>query len=517
MKKVKHSKSQGIELVFFIFIVLVYLGAILFFFNEYNQKYHDYIKAKEEVFDNSIKDIFGTYEEFSDFIFRSEINRESVLSIIAQASNADDEKKQELRENLYLKLNEVYGVTKEYNFRQLHFHLANGDSFLRFHSPEKYGDNLLDIRESIRIANEEKRYVSGFEEGRIFNGYRYVYPLSYEGKHIGSVEISISMACLIEELYKSDEMRDIGFIISKDIVESTVFKEEQDRYGTSYISEDYLYDSEVFEFIRNGEHSLKLQENTGFINALKDDIKDELERKESFSLAFYYDSNAYIILYHAIEDISGKPVGYIFCIDDSSYLEDLKRDKYILFSLSFFTLGIVILMFFTIRRIQKKIYSLALIDQLTQVYNRASFYEFAKKQVAKRNRNNKKLSIAMIDIDFFKKVNDTFGHSAGDLTLKQLAKIVLGSIRTSDIFARFGGEEFILLLPDTELNMAEIVLERVRENVEKYNFPEVGNITISIGVAEIKLEEEIDAAIKRADIALYEAKTTGRNKVVLAQ
>ncbi len=65
--------------------------------------------------------------------------------------------------------------------------------------------------------------------------------------------------------------------------------------------------------------------------------------------------------------------------------------------------------------------------------------------------------------------------------------------------------------------MAEIVLERVRENVEKYNFPEVGNITISIGVAEIKLEEEIDAAIKRADIALYEAKTTGRNKVVLAQ
>ena len=201
MKKVKHSKSQGIELFFFIFIVLVYLGAILFFLNEYNQKYHDYIKAKEEVFDNSIKDIFGTYEEFSDFIFRSEINRESVLSIIAQASNADDEKKQELRENLYLKLNEVYGVTKEYNFRQLHFHLANGDSFLRFHSPEKYGDNLLDIRESIRIANEEKRYVSGFEEGRIFNGYRYVYPLSYEGKHIGSVEISISMACLIEELY----------------------------------------------------------------------------------------------------------------------------------------------------------------------------------------------------------------------------------------------------------------------------------------------------------------------------
>ena len=162
-------------------------------------------------------------------------------------------------------------------------------------------------------------------------------------------------------------------------------------------------------------------------------------------------------------------------------------------------------------------YSLALIDQLTQIYNRSSFYEFANKQVAKQRRNNEKLSVAMIDIDYFKKVNDTFGHSAGDLILKDLAKIVLGSIRTYDVFARFGGEEFILLLPDTGIDVAETVLERVRKNVEEYDFPEVGNVTISIGVSEINLEEEIEAAIKRADEALYEAKATGRNKVVLAQ
>ena len=190
---------------------------------------------------------------------------------------------------------------------------------------------------------------------------------------------------------------------------------------------------------------------------------------------------------------------------------------YTRFSLVFFTLGILIFVFLTIRRLHSKMYSLALIDQLTQIYNRSSFYEFANKQVAKRRRNNEKLSVAMIDIDYFKKVNDTFGHSAGDLILKDLAKIVLGSIRTYDVFARFGGEEFILLLPDTGIDVAETVLERVRKNVEEYDFPEVGNVTISIGISEINLEEEIDAAIKRADEALYEAKATGRNKVVLAQ
>ena len=517
MKKVKYSKLQDIELVFFIFIVSVYLGIALFAFEEYNQKYENYMKTQEEVFDNSIKDTLGAYEDFSNFIFKSEINREPVLSIIAQASIADDVKKDELRNNLYLQLNEIYGLTKEYNFRQLQFHLANGDSFLRFHSPEKYGDNLLHIRESVRIANEEKRYVSGFEEGRVINGYRYVYPLSYKGKHIGSVEISISMACVIEKLYKSDKKRDVGFMISKDIVENTVFEDKRNSYGTCYFSEDYLYDVEVFEFTNNCEHSLKLHKNTGFVNALRDEIKDEIRSKKSFSLAFFYDSSAYFVRYHAINDISGKPVGYVFCIDDSSYIKDLKRDMYTRFSLVFFTLGILIFVFLTIRRLHSKMYSLALIDQLTQIYNRSSFYEFANKQVAKRRRNNEKLSVAMIDIDYFKKVNDTFGHSAGDLILKDLAKIVLGSIRTYDVFARFGGEEFILLLPDTGIDVAETVLERVRKNVEEYDFPEVGNVTISIGISEINLEEEIDAAIKRADEALYEAKATGRNKVVLAQ
>lgn len=108
-----------------------------------------------------------------------------------QASFASAREKDILREQLYNKLAKTYNQMKDYNYRQFHFHLPNTESFLRLHRPDKYGDLLYDVRESVKIANRDEIFVSGFEEGRIFNGFRHVYPITYNNTHVGSVEISV--------------------------------------------------------------------------------------------------------------------------------------------------------------------------------------------------------------------------------------------------------------------------------------------------------------------------------------
>jgi len=512
--RLKFPTIRRFTFFFFIFLILIYTGLIVYFEYDQNRKLVDYFDYRDELLDNSIQDILGTYEEFSNFIFDSQINQDSVLKLIAQANEGSETAKGTIRQQLYSDLLQIYERIQTYNFRQLHFHLANGESFLRFHSPDKYGDNLMDVRESIRIANEEKRYVTGFEEGRILNGYRFVYPLAYNGSHIGSVEVSVSMASVISELYKSSIKRDVGFLIDKDLVENTVFSDEQNRYMPSFAAENYLHDKEVFQLIEESTNSVKFYKDANFIEKLKATINEDLRLKESFRNSLFYNGKAYLVQYLAVKDISGKPAGYLFSISENSYLLEIQRQKMIMLFFSIFTILILITMFWITLKIQSIVRKMIMVDQLTQVYNRSSFFEFSLKEAARQRRNHSSLSFALLDIDHFKNINDTFGHSAGDSTLKQLAEIVSKSIREYDIFARYGGEEFVLLLPDTRLEDGSAILERIRERVAAYDFPTVKHITISAGVIEKRPEESVDVAISRADSAMYEAKARGRNQVV---
>lgn len=159
---------------------------------------------------------------------------------------------------------------------------------------------------------------------------------------------------------------------------------------------------------------------------------------------------------------------------------------------------------------------LATTDDLTQVYNRRKLYELAGYEVERSLRYKHPLSIIMIDIDHFKKINDNFGHDIGDQTLKTLTKVISNTIRAIDIFGRIGGEEFMLVLPDTNKIEAKEFAERLRASVEKENFPTVKHITISLGVTECVEEDKLNPLFKRADIALYAAKNDGRNRVVSA-
>ncbi|MCT7910644.1 GGDEF domain-containing protein [Arcobacter lacus] len=128
-------------------------------------------------------------------------------------------------------------------------------------------------------------------------------------------------------------------------------------------------------------------------------------------------------------------------------------------------------------------------------------------------RNNKYILVIM-DIDKFKIINDTYGHDIGDIVLKDLSTFISSNIRSTDIIARWGGEEFILILDTTDLYQAQNISDKLRIGIENFKFQIVGKVTISMGISEFKNEvETFNEVFKRADKALYQAKETGRNKV----
>jgi diguanylate cyclase (GGDEF)-like protein len=153
-------------------------------------------------------------------------------------------------------------------------------------------------------------------------------------------------------------------------------------------------------------------------------------------------------------------------------------------------------------------------DRLTKLYNRAKFEELFEYEIRQTLRYDTPLSLIMVDLDHFKQVNDTYGHQVGDLVLQDMATILTRSSRASDAVARWGGEEFLILAPKTNLEQAAQLAEKIRIAVEKHPFAEVGSKTGSFGVACYRQQDTLTSLLQRADTALYRAKEEGRNRVV---
>lgn len=167
----------------------------------------------------------------------------------------------------------------------------------------------------------------------------------------------------------------------------------------------------------------------------------------------------------------------------------------------------------------EQIRELVNVDSLTGVYNRRRLFEVIHEESSRYSRSPGSFSICLMDIDHFKQVNDTYGHQAGDTILQAVAKCAAGDLRTIDCFGRYGGEEFLMVLPQTPLEGARIKAERVLARVASLQFPQIGDdfrVTVSIGVAEYHHDESTDDTLLRADKALYEAKDAGRNTLRLS-
>lgn len=172
------------------------------------------------------------------------------------------------------------------------------------------------------------------------------------------------------------------------------------------------------------------------------------------------------------------------------------------------------------KRLEKELRELASTDVLTGIYNRRYFFEVCELEIQRAHRYKHDLSMIMLDVDWFKNINDSFGHAVGDETIKTMTRLCQDALRTTDILGRIGGEEFAILLPETQLKAAEVIAQRIRQSAENFTFDtgtlEVGKFTASFGVTMLVAQDQFaDDLLKRADIALYEAKKGGRNRVCI--
>ncbi len=280
--------------------------------------------------------ILTSYERVARVIFDEIIDQPEVLSLFAQANGASEAEQTAVRSALYNLLIADYEQLESLDLRQLHFHLPDNTSFLRFHRPETFGDNLTDVRYTVMAANRDLVPVVGFEEGRIFNGFRYVFPLFWEGEHIGSVETSVSFSAIQADLNET-LAGGTSFVLRADVVEATVFEEEQSNYYVSDISATYAYDRAVVTAYSDEDMAW---EKITDINATFDDsIAQRMENGGAFATTVLVGGTYYTSSFIAIDNVQGEQVGYVISYQQDDFIPTTRAT----FTISQAALGIAVM------------------------------------------------------------------------------------------------------------------------------------------------------------------------------
>jgi diguanylate cyclase (GGDEF)-like protein/PAS domain S-box-containing protein len=266
--------------------------------------------------------------------FKNQVLRDEVLGLLQQANDATADELPLLRGWLYRMLHKEYQDMVRTGLRQFHFHLPDGRSLLRFHSPAHLGDaSMFDIRPSLRIANTELRPVVGFEGGRVLPGFRNVYPIIRAGRHLGSVELSLPFERIHQNLSELLPAGDYALLLHRSTVD-LVFEDQRDKFVTAEIHPDYRKENPVIsqvsrKFVQSPRAKLLntlLRENQ--------QAKEGIRRQTSFSVPILHDGKGYIASFHAIKDLQGKQAAYLVGYTEAPVLIDIQSNEFRQFSMA---------------------------------------------------------------------------------------------------------------------------------------------------------------------------------------
>lgn len=497
----KHSSWRNFLALLIPTIIAVVLFLIIIS-QRYFKRIEMYGETKGQSLEYGVINSTKNLNSFADFVFNSVVNTSEITELIYTAWNTPPDQRDQYRTKLYEILKEEYDNLRTFSFNQIHFHFPDTTSFLRMSDPTKYGDILRQSRPSIRVVNQKQEPMSGFGEGITFIGYRFLYPLYHNTIHCGSVEIAFSVRLLLKYINDIDNEA-IQFIIKKELVEELYPDIAQSDFVLSKVSNNYLNHKAITSFGYTFEPTA--QE--------KSKINSKLLAEKRFAFTTQNNGKSYILLFMPIQNFENKNIGWIVQFVQDGGKNRIRKDYILLASiallLSIFAELVIILILSDRERLKK----LSAFDMLTGIANRQQLYHLTIKEVDKALRYGYPISIILFDIDHFKSFNDTYGHAEGDRILTEIARIVSSTIRSSDIFGRWGGEEFILVVPHNTLEDAKKLAEKLRINIARTVLNPDSQVTISAGVTSYILDDTIEAMFNRADIAMYKAKSKGRNCV----
>ena len=475
-------------------ILLAVLISILLFI-EYRINY-DISKAVIEKDKKQLSNIYS--QTLNSFYNYYEISLKQLL----QNKAVVEAFKNKNRKELYNLTKPFYNSLKEQNkyFYNMHFHTVDNKSFLRVHKPRKFGDDLSGFRKIVVETNKTKKIQTGIEPGKHTISLRVVTPIIDNGKHLGSVELGVKLNYFIEFFEKNYNIKSFYIVHNKFLDKLLTFNPKSvDKIGNFSI----------------------VQRDKSLIKSLSIKDIDEILHKGRVE---HLNEHMFLSEISKIYAFGNKPIGHICFNMDMSYIFERTVKYELIINISFMIFFVIMYLFIkksfsyferkaTIH--SKKIKELSYKDELTKIYNRKKMIKVINYELNRDTRYGIKSSIIIFDIDNFKKINDTYGHNIGDEVLKKLAKVVSSSIRQTDYFARWGGEEFIILTTDTPDSEAMVLADKLQIIIEETLFDTVGKVTCSFGVSKLDSGLTYTESIHNADKALYYSKHNGKNQVTI--
>ncbi|EJF06592.1 PAS domain S-box [Thiovulum sp. ES] len=321
-----------------IYLMLFFMFIAIMIYQLLQTRYEKEIETYTEQEKNQIRNEYSLIQnknlELANFIFNTIINKKEVIELFENGK----------REELFFLLKEEYDdLVKLIHIRQLHFHTSKSDSFLRMHRPNKFGDSLIGIRESVEYVNKHLDIFYGFEEGRIFNGFRHVFPVfNSEDQHIGSVEISFDSLTFIESYLKSFGKK-ANFLLKKDTVDEKVFKQEKTNYVESPLR-GFYYDKEIFGVLEwSNQRFSEFGKSDKFAEAQKKIMSGEI------TIIHTPETSEFLLAMPILNKVSGKVVATIVISKSDQYILD-KRNEF-LFTLATLILILIFISIFVYREI----------------------------------------------------------------------------------------------------------------------------------------------------------------------
>ena len=315
----------------------IIIGLILFVFTyvalDYNRKTNidNYLNQRTIQYTQDYNNLYDSHVELSKIIFQTIINTPEVQALFYKRD----------RKGLYKYLSATYARLEQQDIKQLQFHLPNNHSFLRFYMQNKYGDDLTNIRPTVRYVNRERKPINGFELGRFYNGYRFVFPMFYKKKYIGSVETSFSILAFTNEFSKHHNIVS-NFLISKDIVDKKNFTAK----STNYINSPFKNFYREAQTVAHLRKKFKGKINLGVDPHTKQLIESIARQKDSFSL--YNSVKDKIVTFIKVKNtITGELSGLFIARSDATFIH--KQNLTFKISLATLLFGITALLFFAYR------------------------------------------------------------------------------------------------------------------------------------------------------------------------
>ena len=290
--------------------------------------------------------------------FHDMVMQAPVLSLLREAKHADEATKSKLRGSLYKLLYPQYHDTlSKVGIRQFQFHTAKGESFLRFHNPTESGDLLVDIRPSIKKANIDKQIVVGFEGGRNFPGFRYVFPIvDSDDEHLGSVEFSMPYESIEKELSKLLLGKNSILLLKKSISTDLVFSQHKQTFSPSMISDDFVIENADISTLNAKVNHSSIVQTINFLLQNEATLPTKLKEGKSFTLLLFDNTmEGYVASFHAINDTSNQLAAYALTYSALPELTQMQKKYLIQFIFGFMITTLLVIAFYILLQQRKRI------------------------------------------------------------------------------------------------------------------------------------------------------------------